>query len=87
MAYAKAKAQMLAAQLNRSIMRHSLREHYRKQAADTGDKVTEARLDDLAVADAKYQETCQGEVTATLAEGECMAKAKTALCAYEVAMK
>ena len=84
MAYAKAKAKLLAAQLNRSVMRHSLREHYRKVASEAGEKVTEARLDDQAVSDTKYQETCQAEVTALLAEGETGALAKTALCEYEI---
>jgi hypothetical protein len=86
MAAAKSKAALLAAQLNRSVTRHSLREHTRRQMVEAGEKVTEARLDDIAVADSKYQEVCQSEVNATLAEGEACAKAKKALCDYEIAV-
>jgi len=87
MARAKTKAALLAAALNRSVMRHSLKEHYLAQMAAKGEKVTIARIDDLAVADKKYQDCCQAEVTTLLADGQAEAAAQTALCEYEVAMK
>lgn len=86
MVWAKAKASLLASQLNRSVVRHSLREHHRTAATTAGEKITEARLDDMAVADKKYQEVCQTEVNAVLSEGEAAASAKKALCDYEIAM-
>lgn len=84
MAHAQAKANLLNAQLARSVSRHSMREHYRQQAALAGEKVTEARLEDLSVGDQAYKDACANEIKATLAEGESYAEVRKAQCIYEI---
>ena len=83
---ASAESALVAAVLNRSIMRHSLKEAHRVQAATAGEKITEGRLDDKAVSDSQYAAKCQAEVEATLAVGETKAKVTRAKCEYEIAV-
>lgn len=66
---AELRGELAAATLNKSIVRHTLREDIRAGVLATGIKMTETAIDDRAVADPDYSAACLCEVTAVKSLG------------------
>lgn len=63
------RGELAAAALNKSLVRHTLRDDIRADLVVSGTKMTETAIDDRAVSDSVYSAACLREVTAVKSLG------------------